>query len=78
MKKTRSCHNAVKEVLSSSFKGNAATRYGNDKEGVAVTLLSEKLGKEIEQCRLFVCSSCPFWTASQNGKLHTDIAVLFL
>ena len=76
MRKTTKRSKKVRDLLYSTFRGNEATRYGMEMEGIAQQEYathqqqSGHSGLVVEKCGLFVSPENPWLAASPDGVVH--------
>lgn len=75
LRPTTSCKNITKQLLYNTFKGNDATKYGNENEPVALKDAEKLLGLRIEPCGLFIDEKRPYLGASPDGLIGDDAIV---
>ncbi|CAG9761285.1 unnamed protein product [Ceutorhynchus assimilis] len=64
MRKTTSCENSVKNLLYSKFMGSSATRYGTEKEPLAIKAYETYTKEIVEPCGLLI-KNIVFWQLVQ-------------
>ncbi|CAG9762672.1 unnamed protein product [Ceutorhynchus assimilis] len=72
MRKTTSCENSVKNLLYSKFMGSSATRYGTEKEPLAIKAYETYTKEIVEPCGLFVDKKHCFLAASPDGLIQEE------
>ncbi|XP_076257147.1 uncharacterized protein LOC143194338 isoform X1 [Rhynchophorus ferrugineus] len=68
--------NTVKSLLYSTFKGTAATRYGQDNEDEAIELFELITGKVVAKSGLVIHKDYPFLAASPDGIIFEENALV--
>jgi len=69
LQETTSTAVAVKEIVKSSFFGNASTEYGKTFEPVARSVLEKEIDMKVEDCGLHIHRDHCFLGASPDGKI---------
>lgn len=72
MRKNTSCENVIKNLLYSKFMGNSATKYGTEKEPIAIKQFEKSTQKKVVACGLFVDREYCFLAASPDGLIEDD------
>lgn len=65
----------VISLLYSNFRGTKATRYGKEKEPIAIESLEALLGKKVREAGLFVDEKLPWLAATPDGLIDEDTIV---
>jgi hypothetical protein len=76
LKKTTNRNKVVHDMLFSTFIGNRCTRYGIEKEPIAIEEFREKYDKCIDPCGLFVDEVDPYLGASLDGVIRNENAII--
>lgn len=72
MRASTSCENKIKNLLYTTFKGNAATRYGADNEPLTRQQFEVEYNIKVAPCGLFVDAEHYVLVASPDGLIGTD------
>ncbi|XP_070377408.1 uncharacterized protein [Dermacentor albipictus] len=75
-RETTGCEKAAMRMLSTSFSGNAATKYGKQMEPVARKQFSKKTGLTVNQIGTVVNTELPWLSASPDGIIEGMDAIL--